>query len=105
MGEHGVVQTFVEVTTHIVSILRKHPAVASAEVFGSFARGEQTPDSDIDIILVKKDNSVLGLEFFAIADEIEEATGRKVDLITPAVANGLAYGEKIRNEAKHIYES
>jgi uncharacterized protein len=85
--------------------LKRHPAVARAEVFGSFARGEQTPQSDIDIILAKKGNSILGFEFFAIADEIESATGRRVDLITPDTARELVYGDRILREAKCIYES
>lgn len=100
-----MVHTLSDVAVHVVNVMKRHPAVASAEVFGSFARGEQTPDSDIDIILVKKENSSLGLEFFAIADELEDATGRKVDLITPVIAHKLTYGDKILREARRIYES
>lgn len=100
-----MVSTFNEVSAHIVNVLRKHPAVAKAEVFGSFARGEQTKDSDVDIILTKKENSILGFEFYSIADEIEEAVGRKVDLITPATVQELVYGSKILKDIKCIYES
>lgn len=100
-----MVQTLNEAVSHIEGILKKHPSVARAEVFGSFARGDQTKDSDIDIILIKRKNSTLGLEFFVIADEIEEATGRRADIITPAVLSELAYSEKIYREAKRIYET
>jgi len=97
--------TLADVSRSVSLILKKHPAVARAEVFGSFARGEQTTKSDIDIIIMKKEGSILGLEFYAIADEIEEATGRRIDLITPAVARELVYGDRILKEARCIYES
>jgi predicted nucleotidyltransferase len=44
-----MVDSFDELSLNIGNVLRKHPAVARAEVFGSFARGEQTKDSDVDI--------------------------------------------------------
>lgn len=100
-----MVDNLTEVKSRISDVLKRHPAVARAEVFGSFARGEQTPQSDLDIIIIKKENSVLGFEFFAIADEIEEATGRRADLITPGAARELAYQDRILHEAQCIYES
>ena len=49
-------------------------------VFGSVARGDATPDSDVDI-LVDVDPSI-GLDIVSLADEIEQLLGRKVDLIS-----------------------
>jgi predicted nucleotidyltransferase len=49
-------------------------------LFGSFARGDQSGDSDIDI-LVDVDPSI-GLDFIVLADRIEQLLGRHVDLVS-----------------------
>ena len=100
-----MVNTLNDLSTYVSSVLRRHPAVEKAEVFGSFARGDHTPKSDVDIILTKKKDSILGLEFYSIADEIEEAIGRRVDLVTPATVFELVYKDRIFKEARCIYES
>ncbi len=61
-------------------ILRKHGAV-SASVFGSYARGEARPDSDLDLLVTLEAGRSLfdlgGLQF-----ELEEATKHGVDVAT-----------------------
>ena len=49
-------------------------------VFGSYARGEQREESDVDI-LVDVDPSI-GLEFVSLAEAIEQALGLHVDLVS-----------------------
>ncbi|MBT8366389.1 MAG: nucleotidyltransferase family protein [Deltaproteobacteria bacterium] len=49
-------------------------------LFGSYARGDQKPDSDVDI-LVDIDPSV-GLEFVKLADQIEQLLGLPVELVS-----------------------
>ncbi len=49
-------------------------------LFGSWARDEQTSQSDIDI-LVEVDSSI-GLGFVTLADQLEKVLGRKVDLVS-----------------------
>jgi len=56
--------------------------VARLEVMGSFARGEEGPDSDLDILVTFKPGVRIGLEFVALQDELEDLTGRPVDLLT-----------------------
>jgi predicted nucleotidyltransferase len=56
----------------------KYP-VSQLGVFGSYARGEATPESDIDIAVEISDP--MGLNFVAMADEIEELFGIKTDVI------------------------
>ncbi len=64
----------------IVRLLRKHGA-RRVELFGSFARGEARADSDIDILVEFKERKSL-LELVGIEQELEEAVGVKVDLLT-----------------------
>lgn len=60
--------------------LQKRFKVHSLAVFGSYARGEQGPESDVDI-LVDVDPSI-GLEFVELADKIEELLGLQVDIVS-----------------------
>ncbi len=63
----------------IVNVLKKHN-VARAGIFGSYARGEQKKNSDIDILIDIKNNiSLLG--FIGIKLNLEKALKRKVDLV------------------------
>ena len=48
-------------------------------LFGSFSRGTQNAESDIDIAIVEKNNSKK--EIFEIRQELEEITSRDIDLV------------------------
>ena len=50
-------------------------------MFGSFALGEQTPTSDVDL-LVEVDHPA-GFRFIEAARFAEEVLGRKVDFVRP----------------------
>ena len=74
-----------EEVKRIINIYRKELEekfkVKSIAIFGSYARGEQTPQSDIDIIVEFKEP--VGMLFIHLADFLEEILGIKVDLVTP----------------------
>jgi len=74
-----------EEVKRIINIYRKELEekfkVKSIAIFGSYARGEQTPQSDIDIIVEFKEP--VGMLFIHLADFLEEILGIKVDLLTP----------------------
>jgi predicted nucleotidyltransferase len=54
--------------------------VRSLDLFGSVARGEARPDSDIDF-LVEFDRPVGLFHFFRVQRRLEELLGAKVDLV------------------------
>jgi len=63
----------------IIPILKKHN-VTRAGIFGSYARGEAKKGSDVDILVeIKEDISLL--DFIGIKHSIEDALGKKVDLV------------------------
>ncbi len=65
----------------IAEICRRYQIVEMA-VFGSTARGDMRPDSDIDIMVVLHPEARLGWDFFGIGDELSAVLGRPVDFGT-----------------------
>ena len=63
----------------VVPILKRHNAV-KAGLFGSLVTGGARADSDVDILVELKDDVSL-LDYIGIKLELEEALGRKVDLV------------------------
>ena len=66
----------------ILNIAQKFGA-KNVRIFGSMARGEENPESDLDIIVEMEKGSSL-LDIIAIKQDIEELLGRKVDVVTEA---------------------
>ena len=61
--------------------LEKKYGVKSLAVFGSFARGEEKPDSDMDI-LVEFSRPVGFFAFLDLEQDLTDRLGVKVDLVT-----------------------
>lgn len=57
-------------------------------IFGSFARGEEKKNSDLDI-LIDFNEQVNLLELIGIEQELSELLGMKVDLVTARSVNHL----------------
>jgi len=71
-----------ELKGRVVPILRRHDVVR-AGVFGSFARGEQTPTSDVDFLVAFDDTKRKTLfDLSALAIDLEDTLGREVDVVT-----------------------
>ncbi len=70
-------------------------------LFGSFARGEENPDSDIDLIVRFSDTKSL-FQIIEMKNKLTEIFGREVDLVTE---NSLSpyFKDKILNEMEEIY--
>jgi predicted nucleotidyltransferase len=60
--------------------LREHYGVVRLALYGSFAREDQTDQSDVDVLVQL--SRPLGLEFVALAYYLEERLKRRVDLAT-----------------------
>lgn len=71
--------------------------VHSVRVFGSVARGEARPDSDVDF-LVEIDPKRTLLDQIALMQSLEELLGRKVDVTEPETLHECIR-ERVLNEA------
>lgn len=65
----------------IIEILKRHN-VRRAGIFGSYARGEQTKKSDIDILIEVGDRRFSLLDLVGLEQELEKALRKEVDLLT-----------------------
>lgn len=82
-------------------IFREH-GVKHASVFGSVSRGDDRADSDVDLLVkLGKPTGLVG--FVKLVDEMEEALGRKVDLLTEGGVNKFIE-PYILPDLKTIYE-
>ena len=89
--------------TQLIADYFKTQPVLKAWLFGSYSRGEETPQSDVDL-LVQLDYSKLdGFAFFGMWGDLERLLDRSVDLVTE---NSLAdYArESVERDKQLIYE-
>ena len=73
-------QNIVDKLKNVKPDLEKKYPITGIGVFGSYARGEENLDIDIDIAV--HINGTMGLNFVAMANEIEEILGIKTDVIS-----------------------
>ena len=77
--------------------------VRSLAVFGSTARGEAGPASDIDLLVELDPDAGVGLiRFLGLQDRLSELLGRKVDLISRDAVDRLI-GDRVDAEAQQIF--
>lgn len=90
----------------MVEILRKEsPYFASKYgvrrigLFGSYAKGIEKEDSDIDVLV--EFERPIGLKFIELAEYLEKILGKKTDVLTPDGIKGI----RVKSIAKDIEES
>lgn len=84
----------------VSEFLKGHGAKKIA-VFGSYARGEETPDSDLDILVEFLDRKSL-LDLVGIEMKLSETLNVKVDLLTERAISPYLI-DRIKNEARVLY--
>ncbi len=89
--------------TGLRAFCERHHIVRLA-VFGSVARGEDRPDSDLDILVVFAPGKTPGFQYFAIEEELSAMFSRRVDMNTPGFLNPRFRDDVVR-EARDLYES
>jgi len=101
-----IIQKFVstQAMTQAIADYFKTQPVLKAWLFGSFARGEETPESDVDILVQFDHGRPIGLLRYAgMWRELEELIGRKVDLVEDGTLMPFAV-ESANHDKRLIYE-
>ena len=76
--------------------------LAELAVFGSVARGDAGPGSDVDLLFALAPDARLGFAMFDLEDELTEIFGRPVDLLSKDSVHRLLRDEGLA-EAKVLY--
>ena len=78
--------------------------IEKAWIFGSYARGEETRKSDIDIMVsFNKDVHITLFDYAGIMNELEDLLCKKIDLVTEGGIRKFAQ-ESIEHDKILIYE-
>lgn len=92
-----------------VTPIAKEYGIDKVYIFGSYARGEATEESDIDFYV--EFSKPLGLKFCSFFADVEESVGKSIDIITkdglfnPVTINANEQLiRRITEERKCIYE-
>ena len=88
-----------KIKPQIIKILKKNK-IKKAGIFGSYARGEQKKDSDVDILVEYPKG--MGLEFIGVKLELEDELDRKVDLVTYKGIHPLIKKRILKEEVRII---
>ena len=92
--------TVTEIAEKAKPVFEKY-GVKRARIFGSFARGEARPDSDVDMVVDLE--RPLGFEYFAMQNELERELGREVDVMTENSINKF-FRPYILPELRPLYD-
>lgn len=86
----------------IAALCRRY-GIAELSVFGSVARGQDRPDSDVDLLYVSVSDSAISLwELWELRDELARLLGRKVDLV-PKDHLHWVIRDRVLAEARPVY--
>ena len=93
----------------VTAVLRAHEAelraagIEALDLFGSVARGEERPDSDVDLACRLTEDAKIGLfQFAGLKLRMEDVLGRSVDLVTIGMLKGR-FGDNARRDLQRVF--
>ena len=90
------------VQDQIAELCRRY-GIAELSMFGSVARGDDRPDSDVDLLYVSASDSKSSLwELWDLRDELAQLLGRKVDLV-PKNSLHWVIRDQVLTDARLVY--
>lgn len=104
------IYTLEELRARVAPVAEKYK-LPKVYVFGSYARGEATPESDVDLIVDRSGSTVHSLfDLGGLYNDLEEALEKPIDLVTeqtleqpPSRHTDLLFRAEVRRERKEIY--
>ncbi len=94
--------TIKEIQESLALVFDKHDFIDKVYLFGSYARGEATGKSDIDLFVIR--NRETYLDFYSLYDEVQDALGKNTDIIHDGEILVNSLKEHIERERVLIYE-
>ena len=99
-----------EIRSRIIPVAKKH-GLKAVYLFGSYARGTATLESDIDLLIDISDTAIKSLmQLSAVLCDFEDALDKQVDLVTTRsleqpirMPSDVYFRENLQNERVKIY--
>lgn len=92
-----------EIAEAVACAARHLDEIRAITLFGSYARGEARPDSDIDLRL-ECDGALSMFTLGSFVDRVQRATGKDVDVVTASNLGDDRFARAIKREGRRIYE-
>jgi len=102
-----------EIRKRVTPVARKYN-LPRVYLFGSYARGEATEGSDVDILIDRAGSAIHGRGLFGMAavyNDLRESLGKELDLVTVAALDqdndsrsARRFSETVRKERISLYE-
>ena len=97
---HGILS--LENITNALKDVFKNYDVDYCILFGSYAKGEASEKSDVDLLVSTR---VTGMEFFGLAEDLRESLHKKVDLLNlEQLKNNLPLLDEILKNGIKVYK-
>ena len=95
--------TIEEITQKLKPVFEAN-GVTKAILFGSYANGTATEDSDLDIV-VETEPHVRGWDFFGIIEDVRQCLEKEIDMIASRdIVSGSKVDMEVRQKGMVIYE-
>lgn len=101
--------TLEEIRRRVSPVAEKY-CLSAVYLFGSYARGEATADSDIDLLIDLTGSAIRGLDFVNLYNDLTDALEASVDIVTvdsleqPTTRRGRKhFRETVNRERMQIY--
>lgn len=99
--DYSMLESIEDITRAISPVFKKY-GVKYAGLFGSQARGDARPDSDIDILVTLGDKPLSLWDFVGLKDELSECLKKPVDLLSDRAVVPY-FRDYIYRDLKKIY--
>ena len=96
------IMSFIEIQQIIADYFKTQP-IQRAWIFGSYARGEESPISDLDVLVEYEKEGVSLLKHAAIICDLEKLLDKPIDLVQMKLLRPNVR-EKVIEDLKLIYE-
>jgi len=76
-----MIYTIEELRRRVAPVAQKYK-ISDVYIFGSYARGDATDDSDVDVLFKRERSEAQGIMMGALYEDLRESIGKGIDLLT-----------------------
>lgn len=94
-----------KIPSHAIADICKECSVKRLSLVGSYARGEEAPNSDVDLVVEFERRGSPLLQYMGTKERLEKLFDRKVDLIERRAIKNKGFMASVLEDEQVIYEA